>query len=348
MYQNVTFNDPESEQSKPKRDTVGINGLDQLFFSGAVRRTMTVGMFHHIIPAYAVLPTSLPTIISKYSFHFERAKDFLFFILEGTVSKYVPKAFNTKTSTSSHIIPAYAVLPLNNMGLNDSYFIYFKVKNLDPAFASTTSKSFLRFNSIRKSLTNVSTHIIKGKLQKNTINVGSIFAKYFSSQMKDSNASVKDSHYKGINKNLENVPTVQSSLFRGFLVPSDLFLIGEFDKATRIMNKNIKTHIVGINTSLSRQVSTVRTSLAQIASSIIFGSAFITDTLTDITSDSPYFYVTLGDRKDLVNPTSLISNQLMKPIHKDLAQIADSGFLFNQSYSTGYFSESYVGEEKIF
>ena len=49
----------------------------------------------------------------------------------------------------------------------------------------------------------------------------------------------------------------------------------------------------------------------------------------------------------LASPDRLIMDMKLK-LPEDLANLADSGSLFNQSYSHAYFMEGYVGEERLF
>ena len=79
----------------------------------------------------------------------------------------------------------------------------------------------------------------------------------------------------------------------------------------------------------------------------VFGGIFF-NVVLHFVSEICVVTLRIGDRDNLVNPLSLISNLPMKIIDKDLAQTADSGFLFAQNYSTGYFSQGYVGKEEIF
>ena len=316
------------------------------FFNQQATLEMILKFDSKVFPAYAFFPkSSAITKEDKFMF-FTRGADFSSIRSKETVSKYIPRAKVINSSTTSVVFPAFATFTSNTISLNTSKFKIYKVKRIEDVFAITKSIFSSRAVKTITDSTIAKSIVLKGLYRNNNTVTLEKIQKFYSTKkdllevIMESKPSVKISN---IQKSTVNI---KSSLVRGIVFPTNIFTVAQLDEATRIIYKNNLDKVL-TKDIISKHLQGAKSSSMGVSDTIIGINGRVKKNLTNVSSERPFFSFDKNE-VSIIKPKSLIENELMKFFTRDLTKIVDSGFLFNQSYSSGYFYEGYVGEERIF
>ena len=329
----------------PRSSGVGIVSAVP-FFNQQATLEMILSFNSKVFPAYAFFPTSSATIKEDKFMFVTRGADFSSIGHKEIVSKYIPRAKVINTSIRSVVFPAFATFTSNTLSINTSNFKIYKVKRIEDVFAITKSIFSSRAVKTISDSTIAKSIVLNGIYRKNNTVTLEKIQKFYSTKKDllevrmESKPSVKMSN---IQKSTANI---KSSLVRGIVFPTNIFAVAQLDEATRIIYKNNFDEVL-TKDIISNHLQAVRSSSIGLSDIIIGINGRIKKNLTSVSSKRPFFSFDKNEIS-IIKPKSLIENELMKFFNRDLTKIVDSGFLFNQSYSSGYFYEGYVGEERIF
>ena len=329
----------------------GINGLDKLFFSQFGRAFLTEEVVSRATPAWAVLPlvkVDTKEIINNFITLGNKTEDLYF-------ASFPEKLLDNKNplnaSTKSLPFPAYAVLPKMSAKINQDFFFVFKRKDLKPLLASTAS---IISNRPIKIITNESgliSNTIVGRHQKSTSSTKSFLSNFVKKPVKFSRAYIyQEKHIFFVKKPIKNdKATAISLLIKGKNVKQSLVGLGRLTEFTKLLTKNRESNTKIQSFKLINDIILNKSSSVNAISSKDLVRGTIVKNVGQIIFHKQFFDIIkhTQNQLSLASPERLIMDMKLK-LPEDLANLADSGSLFNQSYSHAYFMEGYVGEERLF
>jgi len=326
--------------------------LDRLFFNSGFKLRMIANVASSIIPAKALLPFIKTDIKAKSSKIVRRSPIVEDLKVTSLPQKLLDNKNPLKASMSSSMFPAYAVIPKNAIQTVQDYFLVFKVKDLNPSTASISGKfiSNRPIKSLRSNIGLVSS-FIRGRNPSDTSKVVSSLFKFSKKDLNNDKLAIKeDQTLAYISKPLQIDKSIIISNFIRGKNNSSLVGIGKLTKLTKksVKNRHSNVGIDGFNLLLKDVTIDKKSSMSIISSK---------DLIRGIQQDALIGFIAKKELLDIVkhtqnqlslaSPERLIMDMKLK-LPEDLAKLADSGSLFNQSYSHAYFMEGYVGEERLF
>ena len=340
------------EEGRRVGGRTSIDGLDRLFFNSGFKLRMIANVASSIIRAKALLPFIKTDIKAKSSKIVRRSPIVEDLKVTSLPQKLLDNKNPLKASMSSSMFPAYAVIPKNAIQTVQDYFLVFKVKDLNPSTASISGKfiSNRPIKSLRSNIGLVSS-FIRGRNPSDTSKVVSSLFKFSKKDLNNDKLAIKeDQTLAYISKPLQIDKSIIISNFIRGKNNSSLVGIGKLTKLTKksVKNRHSNVGIDGFNLLLKDVTIDKKSSMSIISSK---------DLIRGIQQDALIGFIAKKELLDIVkhtqnqlslaSPDRLIMDMKLK-LPEDLANLADSGSLFNQSYSHAYFMEGYVGEERLF
>lgn len=341
----------KKEEGQRQGSFFGINGLDKLFFSQFGRAFLKEEVVSSAVPAWAVLPlskVSTKEVINNFITLGNKTEDLYF-------ASFPQKLLDNKNPLNASIkslpFPAYAVLPKMSAKVTQDFFFIFKRKDLKPLLASTVSIVSNRPIKIITSKPGTISNTIVGRQQKSISSTKSFLVNFVKKPIKVSRAYIyQEKNIFFVKKPLKNDKALTISvLVKGKNVKQSLVGLGELTELTKLLNKNRESNI---NIQSFKQINDIilnKSSSINAISSKDLVRGTIVKNVGQIIFHKQFFDIIkhTQNQLSLASPERLIMDMKLK-LPEDLANLADSGSLFNQSYSHAYFMEGYVGEERLF